>query len=194
MVPRLPKRTRFVNAATGSPESIHADPSANPEDLLLVDPASGFSGTLQLLPSLPISAISSESYGQRDLAPPHAAFRNLYTARAAAICQREEWDAAHNAATLALQRAENGRALAGEMETYLTEEMKRVVQVVQARVPSVPVNRFTPEVEAEWASTWNEMATKLPPSLEDSGAEYGAEGYVQPLDADDGPSEMESEE
>jgi hypothetical protein len=80
------------------------------------------------------------------------------------------------------------------MESYLTQEMRRVVQVVQARVSLVRINRFTPEVEAEWVSTWNEMATMLPPGLEDSGAEYSAEGYVQPLNADAGPSEMESEE
>jgi hypothetical protein len=80
------------------------------------------------------------------------------------------------------------------MESYLTQEMRRVIQVVQARVSLVRVDPFTPEVEAEWVATWNEMATRLPPSLEDSGAEYSAEGYVQPLDADGGPSEMESEE
>jgi hypothetical protein len=80
------------------------------------------------------------------------------------------------------------------MESYLTQEMRRVIQVVQARVSSVRVDPFTPEVEAEWVATWNEMATRLPLSLEDSGAEYSAEGYVQPRDAGDAESEMESEE
>jgi hypothetical protein len=194
MIPPLPKKARFADAATESLENLDTAlpiPVAAPS---LVDPALNFTGTLQLLPSLPISALSSDSPGQVDLARPHAAFRNLFTARAAATSQHLEWNAAHEAASLALQRAETGRRLAGEMEAYLTQEMRRVIQVVQARVPSVRVDQFTPEVEAEWVASWNEMATRLPPSLEDSGAEYSAEGYVQLLDAGDAESEMESEE
>jgi hypothetical protein len=160
----------------------------------LIDPASSFTGTLQLLPSLRLPALSSASPGQGDLTVPHAAFRNIFTARAVATSQQRKWDAAHEVASLALQRAETGRRLAGDMESNLTQEMRRVVQVVQARVSSVQINRFTPEVEAEWVLTWNEMARMHPPILEDSGAEYSPEGYVQPLDADDDPSKMESKE
>jgi hypothetical protein len=182
MLPRNPRKT-------STPLCLF--PAATPS---LVDPAVNFTGTLQLLPSLPISALSSDSPGQVDLTRPHAAFRNLFTACAAATSQHLEWNAAHEVASLALQHAETGRRLAGEMEAYLTQEMRRVIQVVQARVSSVRVDLFTPEVEAEWVATWNEMATRLPPSLEDSGAEYSAEGYVEALGSDDDESEMKSEQ
>jgi hypothetical protein len=190
----LSKKTHFADPAVDSRKTFDADRPAPTDSPSLIDPASTFTGILQLLPSLRLSALSLASPGQGDLTVPHAAFCNLFMARAAATSQQREWNAAHEAASLALQRAETGRRLAGDMESYLTQEMRRVVQVVQVRVSSVQINWFTPEVEAEWVSTWNEMATRLPPSLEDSGAEYSAEGYVQPLDANDGHSKMESKE
>jgi hypothetical protein len=173
---------------------MRANPPAPVEAPVLVDPASNFTGTLQLVPSLPIPSVFSQSGGQQDLTPPHAAFRTLYTARTAAIRQRAEWDTAHAAASLALQQAEAGREVAADTEHFLTREMVRLLQGVQGHIPMVRIERFTPDVEAEWAATWNSMATTLPPNLENSGAEYSEGGYVQPLDAEDIESEMESEE
>jgi hypothetical protein len=80
------------------------------------------------------------------------------------------------------------------MESYLTQEMMRVIQVVQGWVSSVRIEQFAPDIEAEWAAAWNRMATTLPPNLEESGAEYSEEGYVQPMDANNPNSEMESKE
>jgi hypothetical protein len=194
LVPRLSKKIRFADAAVDSKATVPAAPPINPVDSLLVDPASDFTGTLQLVPSFHIPSVFSQSGNQRDVAPPHAAFRTLFTARAAAICQRDEWDAARDTATLALQQAETGRALAADTEQFLTREMVRLLQAVQGQVSIVRINQYAPEVEAEWASAWNRMATTLPPNLENSGAEYSEEGYVEALGSDDDESEMESEE
>jgi hypothetical protein len=193
-VPPRSKKTRFADAAMDSLETLPANPPAPVDMPTLVDPASSFTGTLQLLPSLRLSVLSSDSPGQVDLTLPHAAFQNLFTARAAATSQHLEWNATHEAASLALQHTETGRRLAGEMESYLMQEMMRVIQVVQGRVSWVRIEQFAPDIEGEWAATWNQMAMTLPPNLEDSGAEYSEEGYVQPLDADDADSVMKSKE
>jgi hypothetical protein len=193
-VPPLSKKTCFADPAVDSQKTLDADRPAPTNSPSLIDPASNFTGTLQLLPSVALSLLLSGSHGQRDLTSPHATFRNLFTARTAMQSQCLEWDAAHEAANLALQQAETGRRLAGEMESYLTQEMMRVVQVVQGQVSSVRIAQFSPDIEVEWAVAWNRMATTLPPNLEDSGAEYSEEGYVQPLDANNADSAMESEE
>jgi hypothetical protein len=194
LIPPLPKRIRFTDPTTDSQDTTRADPPAPVEAPVLVDPASNFTGSIQLVPSFPIPSVFSQSGGQQDLTPPHAAFRTLYTARTAAIRQRDEWDTAHAAASLALRQAEAGRELAAGTEHFLTREMVRLLQGVQGDIPMVRIDRFTLDVEAEWAATWNNMATTLPPNLEDSGAEYSEGGYVQPLDAEDVESALESEE
>jgi hypothetical protein len=89
---------------------------------------------------------------------------------------------------------ETGRALTAETEQFLTQKMVRLLQAVQGQVSMVRINQYAPDVEAEWASAWNRMATTLPPNLENSGAEYGEEGYVELLGSDDDKSRMESEE
>jgi hypothetical protein len=193
-VPPLSKKTHFADPTMDSQKTFDADRPAPTDSPSLIDPASNFTGTLQLLPSVALSSSSSGSHGHRNLTSPHATFRNLFTARMAMQSQCSELDAAHEAANMALQQAETGRRLASEMELYLTQEMMRVVQVVQGWVSTVRIEQFSPDIEAEWATTWNRMATMLPPNLENSGAEYSKGGYVQPLDADDGHIKMESEE
>jgi hypothetical protein len=194
LVPRLSKKIHFADATTDSKATVPAAPPINPVDPLLVDPASGFTGTLQLVPSFQIPSVFPQSGNQRDVAPPHAAFRTLFTARAAAIHQRGEWDATRDTAMLALQQAETGRALAADTEQFLTREMVRLLQAVQGQVSMVKIDQYAPDVEAEWASEWNRMATTLPPNLENSGPEYSEEGYVEVLGSDNNESEMESKE
>jgi hypothetical protein len=193
-VPPLSKKRCFANPAVDSQKTLDPDHPAPTDSPSLIDPASNFTGTLQLLPSVALLPSSSGSHDHRNLTSPHATFRNLFTARTAMQSQRSEWDAAHEAANLALQQAETGRRLAGEMESYLMQEMMRVVQGVQGWVSLVRIEQFSPDIEAEWAATGNRMATTLPPNLENSGAEYSEEGYVQPMDANDPNSKMESKE
>jgi hypothetical protein len=185
----------LADAIVDLQNTLKANPPASVDSPSLVTPASDFTGTLQFLPLAAISSLSSESYGQRDLTLPHATFCNLFTACVAMVFQCLKWDAAHEAATLSLQQAETGRVLSDEIKVYLTWEMMRVVQVGQGQVSMVRINRFSLEFKAEWVGIWNQMATTLPPNLENSRAEYNkVEGYVQPLDAGDDKSEMESED
>jgi hypothetical protein len=160
----------------------------------LIDPASNFTSTLQPIPSLPITSLSLASYGQHDLTIPHIAFRNLFTACTAMVSQRMKWNTTHEVAMVALQQAESGRALVDEFEVYLMQEMRRVVQVVQGQVSLVRIEQFSPLIKAECAGVWNEMVASLLPNLENTGVEYSKEGYVEPLDAGDAGSNMESEE
>jgi hypothetical protein len=100
-----------------------------------------------LSPSLSNPSLFTDSVDHANLRLPQAAFWNLHLMRHATIEHRRMWNEAYETAKAETDRASRGLDIATETEAFLTWELERVVQSVEAQASKVRVELLSLDAE-----------------------------------------------